>query len=147
MGTGDAIVFVGLIMLAAYLTYEGIKNKNIMIGIIASIAWIFFWVYEKSNLPTGIVMGSAGQNFITVVCLGIAIGLPIVCLTFWRGEKKYNERDEQEFQFKVADRKAQHKPTYSDITSTSNSVDMMNMSDSEYMHLLQGQRNQKRRRR
>ena len=145
MGTGDAIVFVGLIMLAAYLTYEGIKNKNIMIGIIASIAWIFFWVYEKSNLPTGIVMGSAGQNFITVVCLGIAIGLPIVCLTFWRGEKKYNERDEQEYQFKVAERKHSKPPTYSDITSTSNSVNLQDMSDAEYLRVLQDSSRKKKR--
>ena len=146
MGQGDATIWVGLLFGALLLSYLGIKNKNILLGIIAAVLWLFFWTYEKSNLPTGIVLGSAGQNFITVVCLGMVIALPIICIVFWRGEKKYNERDESEYQFKQSDRKA-HKqpPTYSDITSISNSVNLQDMSDAEYLALLQGQTHRNRR--
>jgi hypothetical protein len=137
MGQGDATIWVGLLFGALALSYLGIKNKNILLGIIAAVLWLFFWTYEKSNLPTGIVLGSAGQNFITVVCLGMVIALPIICIVFWRGEKKYNERDESEYQFKQTGRKSQ--PTYSDVTSTSNSVNLQDMSDAEYLRLLQNQ--------
>ena len=140
MGQGDATIWVGLLFGALLLSYLGIKNKNILLGIISAVLWLFFWTYEKSNLPTGIVLGSAGQNFITVVCLGMVIALPIICIVFWRGEKKYNERDESEYQITQSDRKA-HKqpPTYSDITSTTNTINLQDMSDAEYLRLLQNQ--------
>jgi K+-sensing histidine kinase KdpD len=136
--TIDASGYV-LILLGIGISYLAVHKKNFLLGVLASAIWIIFLIFMHQNTFGGFAVGSAGDTVTTVVLLGLAISVPIISLSFWRQEKKYNERDEQEFQFKQNERKASKPPTYSDITSTSNSVNLQDMSDADYMKLLQRQ--------
>ena len=124
--------------LGIFVTWLAIKNRNFLLGVISSAIWLFIFYCDHNLYSIGnFVGGSAGDTFIDVILLGLAIATPIVSWTFSRQEKKYNERDESEYQFKQTERKSQ--PTYSDVTSTSNSVNLQDMSDAEYLRLLQNQ--------
>jgi hypothetical protein len=125
--------------LGIFVTWLAIKNRNFLLGVISSAIWLFIFYCDHNLYSIGnFVGGSAGDTFIDVILLGLAIATPIISWTFSRQEKKYNERDESEYQFKQSDRKA-HKqpPTYSDITSTTNTINLQDMSDAEYLALLQ----------
>jgi len=138
------VVLLALLALAIGLSYFAIKGKNILLAVLASASFLILWFYNQSTPIAGFVKGSGGDTVVNVVLLGLMAAIPITAWSFWRGEKKYNERDEQEFQFKQKERKAKNAPTYSDIVDTSNTVDFMSMSDAEYMRILQNSRRNKR---
>ena len=134
--TIDASGYI-LILLCIGISYLAIYKKNMLIAVLASAIWLMLMIFFRSNPIAGFTTGSNGDKVTTVVLLGLMIAVPLVSWSFWRGEKKYNERDEQEYQFKQKERKAD--PTYSDVTSASNSINLQDMSDAEYLRLLQNQ--------
>jgi hypothetical protein len=131
----DASGYV-LILLGIGISYLAISKKNILLAALSSAIWLMLLIFLRSNPIAGFTIGSSGDRVATIVLLGLMIGVPLTAWSFWRGEKKYNERDEKEYQFKQGERKASKNPTISDVTDTSNSVDMMNLSDAEYLRLL-----------
>jgi K+-sensing histidine kinase KdpD len=141
--TIDASGYI-LILLGIGISYLAISKKNMLIAVLASAIWLMLMIFFRSNPIAGFTTGSSGDKVTTVVLLGLMIAVPLVSWSFWRGEKKYNERDEQEYKFKQDDRKARKSPTASDISDSSNTVDYMRMSDKEYYDLLNSGRKNKR---
>ena len=127
-----------LLILGCVFSWMAVAKKNILVGIISSVIWLLTFYYTHNVYQIGgFSAGSSGDTMGVVIFFGLAIAIPLISWSFWRGEKKYSERDEQEYQFKQKERKAD--PTYSDVTSTSNSVNLQDMSDAEYLRLLQNQ--------
>jgi preprotein translocase subunit SecG len=137
--TIDASGYI-LILLGIGISYLAVSKKNILIAVLASAIWLILMIFLQSNPIAGFTAGSSGDRVTTIVLLGLMIGIPLTSWSFWRQAKKYNERDETEWHNKEDERKARKKPTYSDITDTSNNVDLMNLSDKDYMDILQGQK-------
>jgi hypothetical protein len=132
--------------LGIFVTWLAIKNRNFLLGVISSAIWLFIFYCDHNLYSIGnFVGGSAGDTFIDVILLGLAIATPIVSWTFSRQEKKYNERDESEYQFKQNERNAQKDKTISDISDASNTVNFMFMSDKEYLRVLQNNNHKRRR--
>ena len=141
--TIDASGYI-LILLGIGISYLAISKKNILIAVLASAIWLMLMIFFQSNPIASFTAGSSGDRVTVIVLLGLMIGVPLTAWSFWRGEKKYSERDEQEYQFKQNERKASKPPTYSDVTDASNTIDLLNMSDKEYADLLNGQKRRRR---
>ena len=138
------VILIALLGLAIGLSYFAIKGKNILLAVLASASYLILWFYNQSTPIAGFVAGSGGDRVVEVVLLGLMCAVPLTAWSFWRGEKKYSERDEQEYKFKQDERKSSKLPTYSDVTDASNTIDLLNMSDKEYADLLNGQKRRRR---
>ena len=139
------VILIALLGLAIGLSYFAIKGKNILLAVLASASYLILWFYNQSTPIAGFVAGSGGDRVVEVVLLGLMCAVPLTAWSFWRGEKKYSERDEQEYKFKQDERKSSKLPTYSDVTDASNTVNFMSMSDAEYLRVLQNSSRKKKR--
>ena len=124
--------------LGIFVTWLAIKNRNFLLGVISSAIWLFIFYCDHNLYSIGnFVGGSAGDTFIDVILLGLAIATPIISWTFFKQAKVHEERENVDWNTKQADRKA--KPSYGELTDTSKGVDLLHMSDAEYLRLLQNQ--------
>jgi hypothetical protein len=122
--------------LGIFVTWLAIKNRNFLLGVISSAIWLFIFYCDHNLYSIGnFVGGSAGDTFIDVILLGLAIATPIVSWTFFKQEKVHEERENVDWNTKQADRKA--KPSYGELTDTSKGVDLLHMSDAEFTRVLQ----------
>jgi len=124
------------LVLGIFVTWLAIKNRNFLLGVISSAIWLFIFYCDHNLYSIGnFAGGSAGDTFIDVILLGLAIATPIVSWTFFKQEKVHEERENVDWNTKQADRKA--KPSYGELTDTSKGVDLLHMSDAEFIRVLQ----------
>jgi hypothetical protein len=130
-----------LLVLGCVFSWMAVAKRNILVGVLSSIIWIYTFYYTHNTYPLGgFTAGSTGDTLGVAIFLGLALAIPLISWSFYRGQKKYDERNEQEWHNKEDERKAKNNPTYSDITDTSNSIDLMNLSDKDYADILRGNR-------
>jgi K+-sensing histidine kinase KdpD len=141
--SGDASGYI-LILLGIGISWLAITKKNILLGVLSSAIWLLLFIFLRTTPIAGFSTGGAGDTVTTVILFGLAAGVPITCITFWRQQKVYNERDEQEWHNKEDSIKAKKNPTISDISNASNTIDYMNMDDAAYANLLRGSKRNKR---
>lgn len=140
------VILLAILGLSGVLSWFAIKGRNILLGVLASVSWLVVWFYNQSTPIAGFTPGSGGDRVIEVLLLGLMCAVPLTAWQFSRYQKKYNERDDQEFQYKQKERKSRNPTTYSDVTDTSNTVNFMSMSDAEYLRVLQNSNRKNKRR-
>ncbi len=75
------ILFV-ILLLAIILTVFTIWKPNYIFAFISAAGWLAFLSLTRTSGLYGMVVGSAGDEFVVIICLAMAIAMPLT--TFFR---------------------------------------------------------------
>jgi hypothetical protein len=131
------VILLALLGLGGGLSFFAIKGKNILLAVLASVSWLIVFAYNQSTPIAGFVKGSSGDIFVEVLLIGLMITIPLCAWSFRKNEKAKEEREDVDWNAKQSDRKASRPPSYGELTDTSSGVDLLHMSDAEYLRVLQ----------
>jgi len=84
---GTGMILIALFLLCGILSFLSLRSRNVLVAIGAAISWLFVLIYTRENPVGGIAVGSTGDQMFLLLCIGMAIALPLISLMQYRRER------------------------------------------------------------
>ena len=84
---GTGMILIALFLLCGFLSFLSLRSRNVLVAIGAAISWLFVLIYTRDNPIGGITVGSIGDQMFLLLCIGMAMALPLISLMQVRRER------------------------------------------------------------
>lgn len=84
---GTGMILIALFLLCGILSFLSLRSRNVLVALGGSISWLFALIYTRDNPVGNIEVGSTGDQMFLLLCVGMAIALPLISLMQWRKER------------------------------------------------------------
>lgn len=84
---GTGMILIALFLLCGFLSFLSLRSRNVLVAFGAAISWLFVLIYTRDNPIGGITVGSTGDQMFLLLCIGMAIALPLISLMQYRRER------------------------------------------------------------
>jgi len=128
---GIGMVLIAIILLCAMVSYFSLRSSNILLGLAASITWIFFFVFTRENPMGNVTTGSFADELIVYLCWIFAIILPLIAIFRGRRERRYFGSSGTSVEWGETRRLTQPEPE-------PRKVGLMEMTSGEYRRVVRG---------
>jgi hypothetical protein len=135
------MVLIALIGFGCVMSYFAIKNRNMMIAVIASAIWVCLIAYTRANPIGNMVTGDTSDTIILVVFLAVTIAVPLVSWQFTRQDRR---REDMEAGNLEEAKESKNRKDYSTVVGANKNVNLTHMSDADYAEVLRGRRNRRK---